>query len=63
MTNKLKNTIQEPLSDYEKAEDDLLRKALSRSYTERFHVMANLMKMSLMLRQATIKHKSISSSE
>lgn len=49
--------IQEPSSDYEKAELDLLKTALKRSYTERFHTMTKLMKMNIMFRQAQIKHK------
>ncbi len=58
-----KEILQEPSADYEKAETDLLKAALKRSYTERFHVMAKLMKMNLMLRQASIKHKSLPASE
>jgi hypothetical protein len=51
------NKVEEPLADYKKAEEDLLRKALSTSYTERFHVMARLMKMNIMLRSAKVIHK------
>lgn len=58
-----KDIMQEPSADYEKAETDLLKAALKRSYTERFHVMAKLMKMNLMLRKASIKHKSLPASE
>lgn len=62
--DKRKDTIiEEPSADYEKAEMDLLKSALKRSHTERFHMMAKLMKMNQMFRQATIKHKSIPSSE
>ncbi len=43
--------------DYEKAELDLLRSALKRSYTERFLVMTSLMKRSLMLKNAKVSHK------
>lgn len=53
-----KHIIQEPASDYEKAEFDLLKSALKQSYTERFLTMTKLMKMSIMFRQAQIKHKS-----
>jgi hypothetical protein len=35
MSTSNKNIIQEPQPDYEKAEMDLLRAALKRSYTER----------------------------
>ena len=55
--------LHEPAADYEKAELDLLKTALKRSYTERFHAMTKLMKMNLMFRQAVIRHKPLSSSE
>ena len=58
MKNKT-NIVEEPLANYKKAEDDLLRKALSSSYTERFHTMARLMKMNIMLKSATVIHKKI----
>jgi hypothetical protein len=58
-----KNILQEPSADYNKAETDLLKAALKRSYTERFHVMTQLMKMNLLLKKASIKHKSLSASE
>ncbi|MDP2336324.1 MAG: hypothetical protein Q8N05_07715 [Bacteroidota bacterium] len=63
MKKEQKNILQEPASDYEKAEIDLLKAALKRSYTERFHVMSKLMKMNLMFRQAVIKHKTLPASE
>lgn len=44
-------------ADYEKAELDLLRAALKRSYTERFLVMTNLMKMNEMFKRAKIVRK------
>lgn len=63
MEKEHKNVVNEPAaSDYEKGETDLLKSALKRSYEERFHMMANLMKMNLMFRKSEIKHK-ISSSE
>ncbi len=34
---------------YEKAEIDLLKNALKRSYTERFLIMTRLMKMDMMI--------------
>jgi hypothetical protein len=51
------NKVKEPLADYKKAEDDLLRKALASSYTERFHTMARLMKMNIILKSAKVIHK------
>lgn len=39
-------------ADYEKAETDQLRNALKRTYTERFLMMATLMKMNKMFRKA-----------
>lgn len=41
---------------YEKSEMAQLEKALQRSPEERFKVMAQLMKRSLMLKSANIKH-------
>ena len=49
--------VEEPLANYKKAEEDLLHKALSSSYTERFHTMARLMKMNIMLKSAKVVHK------
>ena len=47
-----------PQPDYEKAEMDLLRAALKKSYTERFKTMTTLMKMNVMFRKAKITHRS-----
>lgn len=52
-----KNMLEEPKADYKKAEEDLLRKALSSSYTERFHAMTRLMKLNMVLKSAKIVHK------
>ncbi|QNN44573.1 MULTISPECIES: hypothetical protein [Pedobacter] len=51
--------VEEPAANYLKAEEDLLKKALSSSYTERFHTMARLMKLNMILKSATIVHKKI----
>lgn len=57
MENKKINIVAEPTADYEKAEMDLLKLALTRSYTERFLIMTRLMKMDMMFRNAKITHK------
>ena len=44
MKNQEKDIVNEPSSDYEKAALDLLKTALKRSYTERFHTMTKLIK-------------------
>ena len=59
MPEKNKNIVSEPQPDYEKAEIDLLRDALRRSYTERFKMMATLMKIGFMMKRAKIVHKDI----
>lgn len=51
------NIVEEPLANYKKAEEGQLLKALSSSYTERFHTMARLMKMNIMLKSAKVIHK------
>ena len=57
MENENKNILKKPSADYEKAEMDSLKLALSRSYTERFLIMTRLMKMDMMFRKAKITHK------
>lgn len=54
-----KYIVEEPQANYAKAEEDLLKKALSSTYTERFHTMTRLMKLGLMLKSAKIVHKKI----
>jgi len=44
--------VEEPIADYKKAEEDLLKKGLSSTYTERFHTMAKLMKLNMILKSA-----------
>ena len=51
------NILEKPNADFEKAEMDSLKLALSRSYTERFLIMTRLMKMDMMFRKAKITHK------
>ncbi|MGB4773780.1 MAG: hypothetical protein WBP45_01290 [Daejeonella sp.] len=63
MKKQQKNILEEPLANYEKAELDLLKEGLKRSYTERFLMMANLMKRNIMFRKASIQHKPFSPSE
>lgn len=52
-----------PKADYEKAELDLLKAGLNRSYTERFTMMTTLMKMDMMFKKATKKHKPFPASD
>lgn len=47
-------TFNEPTPDYEKAELDLLRDGLKRTYTERFHKMMQLIRRSIMFKNAKI---------
>jgi hypothetical protein len=49
-----KNIKQEPQPDYEKAEMELLRHALKRSYKERFLMTTTLYKVHLTLNKAKI---------
>jgi hypothetical protein len=49
-----KNFLREPDAFYEKAETDLLKDALKRTYTERFLTMTSLMKRGFMLSNAKI---------
>ncbi len=55
--NGKQNKVEELQVAYKKAEEDLLRKALSSSYTERFHAMTRLMKLNMMLKSAKVVHK------
>lgn len=49
--------VQEQAPDYEKAETNLLRDALRRSYKERFLVATRLYKIQQMLNKAIITHQ------
>jgi hypothetical protein len=49
--------LSEPDACYEKAETDLLREALKRTYTERFLMATKLYKISMMLKKATVTHQ------
>ncbi len=49
--------MHEPVADYEKAEMDLLRDALNRSFTERFLMATTLYKIQRTMSKAVITHK------
>lgn len=51
------NILNETGADFEKAEINLLKDALNRSYTERFLMTTRLYKIQLSLRRAKITHK------
>lgn len=55
--NHSDNLLNEPSADYEKAELDLLKESLSRSYTERFLFATRLYKIQQTLKRAKITHK------
>ena len=57
MENETKNILQDPQADYEKAELDLLRDALKRSFKERFLMATTLYKVQMTLNKAKITHK------
>lgn len=54
--------LNEPSVNYEKAEMDLLREALNRSYTERFLFATRLYKIQKTFSKAKITHKRFPSS-
>ena len=54
---KKENNLNEPDSDYEKAEMDLLKEGLQRSHKERFLVATQLYKLQQTFIKATITHK------
>ncbi|MBC8034555.1 MAG: hypothetical protein H7Y03_10440 [Chitinophagaceae bacterium] len=55
--SELKNAINEPQPDYEKAEIDLLREGLKRSYKERFEMTTRLYKIRQLMQKAVVSHK------
>jgi len=57
MSDNNHHMMQEPQPDYEKAELDLLRDALRKTYAERFKMMTTLMKMNILFSKAKIIHK------
>jgi hypothetical protein len=57
MEDENKNLMQEPQPDYEKAEMDLLRDALKRSYQERFLMATRLYKIQQTISKAKIIRK------
>ena len=58
MSSDKENKVRKPTdADFKKAELDLLRASLKKSYTERFDMMSALMEIGLMLKKAKITHK------
>lgn len=57
MSESKKNIIKEPEANYEKAEIDLLREALKRSYKERFLFATRLYKIQQTMQKAATTHK------
>jgi len=57
MSNNKEQSSQQQQPDHEKAETDLLRKSLSRSYKERFLMATRLYKIQQTMKKAVITHK------
>lgn len=57
---RMNSELQEPVADYKKAELDLLKAAIDRTYTERFEKMMQLIKMNRLFRSAKITAPSTS---
>jgi hypothetical protein len=57
MSEKNKNIVQDPDGGYEKAETDLLREALNRTYKERFLMLTQLYKIQETLKKAKISYR------
>ena len=58
-----RNEPQDAVPDYEKAETDLLRAALRRTYTERFLMATRLYKINRMMQNATVTHQPLTPKE
>lgn len=54
--NEDKSILHQPQPDYEKAEMDLLRDALKRTYKERFLMATTLYKVQQTMKKAKITH-------
>ena len=57
MSEKSKNTVQEPATNYEQAEMALLREALHRTHQERFLFLTQLYKIQQTLNKAKITYR------
>lgn len=57
MSNDNNYSSQKQQPDYEKAERDLLKESLSRSYKERFLMATRLYKIQQTMKKAVITHK------
>jgi hypothetical protein len=57
MANDINHSSQKQQHDYEKAETDLLKEGLSRSYKERFLMATRLYKIQQTMKKAVITHK------
>ena len=55
--DSVENILNEPAANYEKAEMDLLKDALNRTYTERFLFTTRLYKIQQTLSKAKITHR------
>jgi hypothetical protein len=55
--NLSENLLKEPAANYEKAEMDLLKESLNRTYTERFLFATRLYKIQQTFKNAKITHK------
>ena len=53
-----KKNVEAPLPNYEKAEMDLLKESLKRSFKERFLMATRLYKIQQTMKKAVITHKS-----